>query len=162
MSSPAAPEGVPAGGPSGSSDAGETPGCHDFASAPDAPRQRRFRSWTIAAALAYLAATAALRWQAALPVALPWLAVALAVLLALVATNSYLRFLREADELLRKIETGAVGLAFGVGLLLALLYPLAEGLGAPRLEGDLLGFVMMVSWATGSWLGRRRYGRTDA
>jgi hypothetical protein len=88
---------------------------------------------------------------------LPWLLVGLALGLAVQAIRSYLAFLREADELLRRIETEALALGFGAGAAFSLLYPLLEKLGAPQLDGHAAVMVMMLSWAAGSWLGARRY-----
>jgi hypothetical protein len=138
------------------------PGCAGFYTARDAGNQRRFNVWLLAAALAYLGATATLRWREAVPRALPWLLAGLAWLLAILAIRSYLVFLREADELLRRIQTEALALGFGAGAVLSLLYPLLEGLGAPALDGNMTVLVMMLSWAAGSWLGTRRYSGSSA
>ncbi len=134
------------------------PGCDGFSSARDARYRLRYRNWTLAATLVYLGAAAALRWRAALPAALPWLLVGATALLLLQATRSYVVFLRHADELLRKIETEALAMGFGVGVLVSLLSPLAERLGAPRLYGNLTVLLMVLAWAAGVGLGRRRYG----
>ncbi len=140
------------------------PGCGGgFYTRRDLHNQRRITLWMLAAALAYVGATATLRWRASIPAALPWLALGLALALAFQATRSYLVFLREADELLRRIETEALALAFGAGAAFSLLYPLLEQLGAPDLGGYATAVVMMLSWAAGLWLGTRRYaGRGDA
>ncbi|HVT61517.1 MAG TPA: hypothetical protein VHR45_24360 [Thermoanaerobaculia bacterium] len=145
---------------SGTSFAG--PGCAGFHTKRDSRNQRRFIVWMLAAALAYVGATAALRWRESIPKALPWLLVGLALLLAIQATRSYLVFLREADELLRRIQTEALALGFGSGAVLSLLYPMLEGLGAPQLDGHATAVVMMLSWSAGSWLGTRRYSGSGA
>jgi hypothetical protein len=133
------------------------PGCGGFHTARDSARLRRFNLWMLAAALAYTAATAALRWRGSLPAALPWLLAGLASLLAILATRSYLVFLRGADELLRRIQTEALALGFGAGAAFSLLYPLLAGLGAPALDGPATAAVMMLAWSAGTWLGTRRY-----
>lgn len=134
------------------------PGCGDgFYTARDARNQRRFTLWMLAAGLAYLGATAALRWRAALPGALPWLLSALAWVLALQAIRSYVIFLRQADELLRRIQTEALALGFGAGAVVSLLYPLLELLGAPKLGEYAIAIAMMLAWSAGTWLGTRRY-----
>jgi hypothetical protein len=142
------------------------PGCGDgFYTARDARNQRRFTLWMLAAALAYLGATAALRWRAALPGALAWLPptlTGLAGLLAILAIRRYVIFLRQADELLRRIQTEALAFGFGAGAVVAMLYPLLEMLGAPRLGGYAIALVMMLAWSAGSWLGTRRYAGRDA
>lgn len=135
------------------------PGCAGFYTARDAKNQRRVDFWMLTFALAYLGATAAVRWRESIPVALPWLLAGLAALLALQAVRSYLIFLRGADELLRRIQTGALAFGFGSGAVLTLLYPLFEGLGAPQLDGPAIAMVMMLSWTLGYWRGARRYSR---
>ena len=131
-------------------------GC-DFATPRDAALQRRFNVWLIAAMLTYAGSTAALRWRDAVPAAVPWVLVALTLLLAAVAVHRYLLFLRGADELLRKIQTEALGVGFGVGVAVSLFYPLLERLGAPHLPADGTALIMLVVWGAGSWLGTRRY-----
>lgn len=139
------------------------PGCGDgFYTARDARNQRRFTLWMLAAGLAYVGATAALRWRAALPGALPWLLSGLAWLLALQAIRRYVIFLRNADELLRRIQTEALALGFGAGAVVSMLYPLAEELGAPRLGGNAAALVMMLAWSAGTWLGTRRFSGKSA
>jgi hypothetical protein len=134
-----------------------------FYTARDARNLRRFNAWLLAAMLAYLSAAAALRWRASIPRALPWLLASLALLLAILAIHRYLIFLREADELLRRIQMEALALGFGAGAVFSLLYPLLEQLGAPELDRHATAVVMMLSWGAGSWLGTRRYsGGTGA
>jgi hypothetical protein len=134
------------------------PGCGDgFYTARDARNQRLFTLWMLAAGIAYLGATAALRWRASLPAALPWLLSALAWVLALQAIRRYVIFLRQADELLRRIQTEALALGFGAGAVVSLLYPLLELLGAPKLGEYAVALVMMLAWSAGTWLGTRRY-----
>jgi hypothetical protein len=131
--------------------------CGGFYTARDSRNQRRFYVWLFAAMLAYLGATAAIRWRESIPAALSWVLVGLALVLSIQATRSYLVFLREVDELLRKIQTEALALGFAAGAALSLLYPLLEGLGAPRLDGEVTAVVMMLSSAAGAWLGTRHY-----
>lgn len=166
MMSPVSPPPKPPQTPSelqpemGGSSAPE-PGC-DFYTARDSTNQRRFNLWLAAAMLAYLAATAALRFRDAVPKALPWLLVGLAVVLAIPATRSYLVFLRGADELLRKIQTEALALGFGAGVAFALLYPLLERLGAPKLDAEITAVFMMLACGAGAWFGTRRYSGSGA
>jgi hypothetical protein len=156
---PEPPEPVAGAGAHGSSSA--EPGC-GFYTARDSRNVRRFNLWMLAAMLAYLGATAALRRRESIPRAFPWLLVGLASLLALQATRSYLVFLRGADELLRRIQTEALALGFVSGAAFSLLYPLLEALGAPKLDGHATALVMMLSLGAGSWLGTRRYSAGSA
>jgi hypothetical protein len=157
---PEPPETAAAAAADGSSSAERA--CGGFYTARDSRNLRRFNLWMVAAMLAYLGATAALRWRGSMPRALPWGLVGLASLLALQATRSYLVFLRGADELLRRIQTEALALGFVSGAVFSLLYPLLEALGAPKLDGHATALVMMLSLGAGSWLGTRRYSAGSA
>lgn len=142
-------------------DAGEAsraePDCKGLFTARDAEHRRRTNRWMLGAALAYLVASAALRWRESIPRPLPWICVGLALVLAVLAIRSYRIFLRGADELLRKIQTEALGLGFASGAVFSILYPLLEGLGAPEVGANATALVMMLAWGAGSWLGTRRY-----
>jgi hypothetical protein len=131
-------------------------------SARDARLQLRTNYWLFAAALSFVAATAALRYRSVVPWALAALAVALTLALFALAIRSYLTFLHGADELLRKIQTEALALGFAVGAAFSMLYPLLQGLGAPELGSHATPMVMISCWALGSWLGERRYAQDAA
>ncbi len=125
-----------------------------------AQNARRFQLRMLAAALAYIAATAALRFRESMPAVSPglqWLLVGLAVLLAGAALSAYLQLLRQADELQRRIQLEALGLGFASGAVVALLYPLFELLGAPALGGRAIAVVLLLAWAAGAWLATRRF-----
>jgi hypothetical protein len=141
--------------------AAQRPACASFYTARDLRNQRRFLAWMLAGSLAYVGATLALKRQA-VPRALAWALAGLAWLLAILAVRSYLLFLRQADELLRRIELEALALGFGAGAVFSLLYPLLERLGAPELGGYATPLVMMLSWSAGAWLGTRRYSGRGA
>jgi hypothetical protein len=158
---PSLPEPAETAAGAGGSPAGG-PGCAGFYNARDARNQRRANAWLLAATIAYVGATAALRWRALLPPALPWLLAGLTTLLAVVAVRRFLVFLRAADELLRKIQTEALALGFGTGAVFSILYPLLEKLGAPAIGENATALVMMLAWGAGSWLGVRRYGGSGA
>lgn len=133
------------------------PGGNGFYTPRASRSQRRFQVWMMAAMLAYLGATAAVRFKASVAPWVYWALVVLAWLLAIQTIRSYLQFLRGADELLRKIEIEALGLGFGVGAFFSMLYPLLEGLGAPGVGQLGSATVMMFAAGIGSLLGRRRY-----
>jgi hypothetical protein len=148
----------------GADGAAPEPGCATgLYTARDLRHQIRFLLWMAATAAGYIGATAAQRHGASIPMPLRWGIVGLACLLALQAIRSYLAFLRTADELLRRIQMEALALGFGVGAAFSVLYPLLEGLGAPRLSGRAGALAMLLAWSAGSWIGERRYsGKGDA
>lgn len=83
--------------------------------------------------------------------------VAVPILLGLATLWSFCRFLRDADELLRKIQLEALSIGAGVGLVFLMSWQLLEKLGAP--EADLLtaAVVILLAIGLGQWLGTRRY-----
>jgi hypothetical protein len=137
-------------------------GCDGFKTVQDARNERRFIVWMLTATLAYTAAALAFKWRASGPPWLPGLLTVAAWLLALHAVRCFLTYLRQADELLRKIQTEALALGFAAGAVVSLLYPLLEKLGAPALGGYATFVVMMLAWAAGSWFGTRRYRGSHA
>jgi len=79
----------------------------------------------------------------------------IAVLLAALA--AYLRFLRHADELLRRIEVEGLGVGFATGLLLLWSWLFLERLGAGPIDPTVVGSLMVFGWVAGQHLARRRY-----
>ena len=117
----------------------------------------RFIAWTFAWALSYVAASWSLKadWELAAP--LTWFLVAAPSAIAVIAVFSYLRFLRMADELLRKIQLEGLALGFAVGVMFITGYQLAEAAGASQLQTDHIILVMIFSWTAGQLHGMWRY-----
>src|SRR5438874_9889000 len=93
-----------------------------------------FNGWCLAASLAFVGARVALSekyFNLHGPLAVAIVVVTIALLVMCVVM--FLRFLREADELLRKIQLEAIGVGFGVGAVFMLGYRLCERLGALKL-----------------------------
>ncbi len=70
---------------------------------------------------------------------------------------AYVKFLREAEELERKIQLDALALGFGVGLVAIVLWSMLAELGAVEGDPAHLLFFMMFPYCLGLWLGFRRY-----
>jgi hypothetical protein len=68
-----------------------------------------------------------------------------------------MRFLREADELVRKIELEGLAIGFGVGVLFLLGYQLLEQVGLPEISAHKTAAVMLFAWLFGQVIARRRY-----
>ena len=132
-------------------------GCVGTMTRADVRNLGRFNLWMMGWALSWVGALVALRSAWAAAPALRWAAVAVPIALALAAILAYLRFLREADELLRKIHLEGMAYGFGVAFVLSTGAPLAERAGAPALEGSVLWAAMVIGWAIGQLVGRRRY-----
>lgn len=146
--------------PTESAAAAAEPGCLSFQTAADKRRERRFVLWMLAAALAYVAASAAPRFREGVAV-VPWLLLGLALGLAVQTLRSYLAYLRGADELLRRIQIEALALGFAAGVVFSIYYPLFEPLGAPHAGGRATGLVMMVVWSFCVVIGPRRYSESQ-
>lgn len=82
---------------------------------------------------------------------------AAALFLGVMTVRAYVRFLRNADELLRKIHLEALAIAFGTGAVFMPVYRLCERLGAPKLDSVDPLFVILLAWVFGQWFGGRRY-----
>lgn len=123
----------------------------------DRRNQRQVALWSLVWALSFTAVTLVIKKEW-LP---PW-AVLVGVLgtalLGLATVLAYRRFLREADELRRKIEMEALALAFGVGVIGGMTYWLLTLSGnLPATDFVFVFFAMIVTHSVGSLLGHRRY-----
>jgi hypothetical protein len=117
---------------------------------------RQFGGWVTASMILFAAATILieLNW---IPKAAAWTLTGATIVLMLFTFRSYLHFLRNADELLRKVHVEALALAFGAGAVAMMGYRLCERLGAPKLDINDPFLVMLLVWAIGQYLGARRY-----
>jgi len=132
-------------------------GC-DAGLSPEARQSQSRASWAVVVwGLAFLASTLALSLGPNLPPALRWVLAAVPSLLGVVAILAYVLFLRDTDELQRKIQVEALALGFGAGLVAMQGYRLLERAGAPRIDVNDLGIVMVLVFAAGIYSGRRRY-----
>jgi hypothetical protein len=133
-------------------------GCSTLYTPRDARNLKVFNAWLIGAVLMFSTATILLAKKLVVPMPIGWaLTIATIVLLAL-AARAYIVFLRDADELLRKIQLEALALSFGAAVVFMLGWRLCERLGAPKLDVDDPFIVMTVVWGLGQWTGFRRYG----
>lgn len=124
----------------------------------DRRNQWRFVGWSLAWTIAWVVASIAINdeWVGKgtpqLVIALLPTALGVGMLLA------YAKFLREADELQRKIQLDALALGFGSGLVGSVLYRLLERTGFVA-EADVSEAIilMVVVYAIGVLIGQRRY-----
>ncbi len=123
----------------------------------DKPAQRRTTLWSLFWALSLLAVTLGIRkWH--LSSGLILAGIGLNALLGLGTLLAYRRFLRETDELRRKIELDALALAFGVGVIGGMTYWLLTI--ADAVPKNSFGFVfaaMILVYPAGVLIGLRRY-----
>ncbi len=132
-------------------------GCVGLMTPTDVRNLGRFNLSMLSWGLSWAVALFALRLLPELPAPLRYAIAALPTLVALAAILAYLRFLRQADELLRKIHLEGMALGFGVGFLIATGWPLFERAGAPPLEMVWVWTAMVFGWGVGQAIGRKRY-----
>src|SRR5688572_19659258 len=124
------------------------------------PRDARnygiFVAW-LSGAMAAFAATTILLDGNFIPAAAGWAMTAITGSLMVLAMCSYIHFLRQADELLRKVHLDALAFGFGAGVVVMMTYRLCERLGAPKLDFNDAALVMTLTWMAGQWIGARRY-----
>ena len=122
----------------------------------DRRNQYRFLGWMAVWGISFLGGTALLRAE---NIVSPWKWVIplLAGALAVAAMAAYLKFLREADELTRKIQSDGIAFGFAVGLIFTVGYQMFEWAGAPTLDMSTVATVMLVSFSVGQVNAMRRY-----
>jgi hypothetical protein len=123
----------------------------------DKRNSRRFSLWCLAWAVAYVGAHWTLKADLELATALVWLLVFTPILLMLAAVFSYMHFLRNADELLQKIQIQGLAVGFGAAVVFVTGYQLLEAAGASEMQSDHLLMVMIFSWVAGQLYGSWRY-----
>ncbi len=125
-------------------------------------RDRKNQRWIIAWSFLWMASWVALvlgienEWMPrGWPVAF---ATAVTLLPAALTLLAYRRFLREADELRRKLELDALALAFGVGVVGGMSYFALGRAGVVAMDDFLFVILAMIAThSLGVWIGHRRY-----
>lgn len=131
----------------------------DLCSGPqhDRQNQRRISLWALAWAVSFLVVTHGIKkeWLSS---GLAFAGVIATALLGIVTVLAYQRFLRETDELRRKIEVEALAFAFGAGVVAGLTYWLLVVSGTASGTGFAYVFAaMLLTHSLGVLLGRRKY-----
>lgn len=122
----------------------------------DAHNYKIYSAWMFGSLLLFMAATLLIDGKF-IPAAAGWVLVAATAAVMLAAMRSYMIFLRQADELLRKVHLESLAFGFGAGIVVMMSYRLCERLGAPKLDVNDAALVMLVTWVGGQWFGARRY-----
>jgi hypothetical protein len=124
----------------------------------DQQNLRRYGAWLLAWVALWLGVRIAMEgWPPATRAPLAWALIAIATVPGLFAIAAYVRFVRAADELLRKIQLEALALAFGAGALFMMAWRLVEKAGGPGLDVNDPLLVMFFAWVGGQWWFARRY-----
>lgn len=122
----------------------------------DRANSHRVLRWSLAWGLSYVASTWLLE-VADVGGPLGWLVAAVPVVIGVVATVTYLRFLRATDEFVRaaQLDGAAIGLALGTSILLA--WALLEPLGMPSPSTPVAAGTMLIAWSVGQFVALLRY-----
>lgn len=123
----------------------------------DRRNQWRTLGWLFVWMVSFLSVAFAIRTEA-LPAGLwTYLAIAGSTALGLVTVLAYMRFIRQADELQRKIQLEALALGFAGGFVAQFAFSLIERVGIMEVDiGDPF-LVMCICFAVGLFVGARRY-----
>ncbi|MGH9521793.1 MAG: hypothetical protein ACRD3E_04600 [Terriglobales bacterium] len=128
-------------------------------------RDRRNRAahlrWTIIMSASWVTSAFVLKVGLGGGAALKWAIAAVPIALLVPTLLAYLRFVREADELVRKIEMEGVALGFSTGTVLGISYIALAGAGLPRLYPSMpvaiMVAVMLLSYGVGRVRASKRY-----
>lgn len=117
--------------------------------------------WSIVLAASLLASAFMLKAGVGGSAALKWAIAALPIPLLVPWLLAYLRFLREADELVRKIQMEGLAVGFWAGVVFGFGFIVLEAAGPPRLHLPapvaIMLAVMMLGYAVGRILAGKRY-----
>jgi hypothetical protein len=79
------------------------------------------------------------------------------ILIGVVALLTYRHFLKEADEMTRRIQLEGLAIGFGAGAIFVMGYPILEMAGWPALPDSTPAVVLMTGWGIGQLLALRTY-----
>lgn len=131
--------------------------CAGSGTAADRRNQYRFVAWTFAWALTFVVASWALKNHRDAMGAGGWALALLPNIFAIGALLAYMKFLRNADELLRRIQLEGLAIGFGAGIIFAIGYQLLERAGAPVLAMEDVMLVLCGGWVAGQLIATWRY-----
>lgn len=137
-------------------------GCSALLREQDTRNMRIFNYWAVAMAIWFAGATILLGKDLIAPQPAAWIFPVAGLIISVFTVRAYVHFLRNADELLRKIHLE--GLSFGVGAAVIFMpvYRLCERLGAPKLDSLDALMVIILAWGYGQWRANARYIEEDA
>ena len=123
----------------------------------DRRNARRLNALSFAWAVAYVGSTYLFKSNHGLPPAYSGLLITVTALLGAAMLWSYRVFLRQSDEMMRKIHLDALAIGFGFTLLLGITWALLEAAGAPPMNMNYLIAGAIFAWMFGVMTGLRRY-----
>lgn len=124
------------------------------------PRERQAAGWFSAASLAWAASWVAAAYVFKHELAGATASLAVAAVPGLFAVSMVLvfaRYLRELDELQRRIQLGALAFSLGATWVAIATYPLFETAGAPKADSAPYIMVMVLAYTAGNIVAWIRY-----
>lgn len=115
-----------------------------------------FTAWSFVWAVSFLGVTWLLRGDNPPTGAAGWALALVPTVIGAVAVFSFLKFLRQADELMRRIQIEALGIAFGASLLMVFATQNLEQIGV-GVSTNTLSVAMVGSWVVGQLIATGRY-----
>ncbi|CAN5847894.1 hypothetical protein BH23ACT10_BH23ACT10_23930 [soil metagenome] len=135
--------------------------CMRGTSASEADRRNQlwFKAWMTAWGISFVGATWVLRSaNAGSPTgSTAWIVALVPTGLAIIAVVAFMRFLRQTDELIRRIQLEALVFGFVTAILFGVASPLLARAGAPELGVNGLAAIAMLAFGIGQLVGTRRY-----
>jgi hypothetical protein len=132
-----------------------------FAAGPLTPRDqqnmRAFSYWVVALAASLSAGTVIIEARWLRPDSVGWVFPVAALLFAAMTVRSYVIFIRNTDELVRRIHLEGLAWGMGAALVFMPVYRLCERMGAPKMDSVDPLLVIVLVWAIGHWRGLRHY-----
>jgi drug/metabolite transporter (DMT)-like permease len=117
--------------------------------------QRNIRSiwiWCVVWTAGFAAVTTALEAFPQLRGPFVWLLAIIPIALSFPAVLACLRFIREADEFMRKVQLDGIAIGFAAGIVFCLGYYMLEHVGAPHLPIVVATVPLIFGWAIGSFI----------
>jgi hypothetical protein len=122
--------------------------------------QRNIRAiwiWCFVWAAVFFAVVTTLRALPQLQGPFAWLLAAIPIIVSILPVRAHLRFLREADEFMRKVQLEGIAIGYTAGFVFCMGYIIVERAGAPELPLRFAVVPMGLGWAIGSFLAAARY-----
>ena len=117
--------------------------------------QRNIRSvwvWCLVWAVGFCAVMFALKAYPELRGPSVWLLAAIPVALIFPVLFACLRFIREADEFMRKVQLEGIAIGFAAGFVFCIGYHMLEKVGAPQLSMIVVTVPLILGWTVGSFI----------
>jgi hypothetical protein len=117
--------------------------------------QRNIQSvwkWCLVWAIGFCGVVAALKVLPQLSAPMAWLLAATPVVLFFPVLLACLRFIREADEFMRKVQLEGIAIGFAVAFVFCLGYHMLEKVGAPPLSMIVVTVPLTIGWIIGSFI----------